>query len=188
MAPFAAGRRGHRTSAGPAPPRQVQRDKLFNLGRIQNSAGSASGQLAVARKVKITLGRPAGGRRLAPPKGAPAASVPGSREDSKGTGRPAAAGGGVVPFPAACRLPELRAPPCTAPAARRAPPPAHRFPACSAEEGTESTITNPTAAVSAALQSPRRCLGVSVSPRPLGSDRPRPPASRPRPLTQSRGA
>lgn len=88
LARYTDGRRGHTTSVGPAPRRQVERDKLFDLGLIQNSAGSASGQLAVARKVKITLGQSAAGPRLAPPKGAPAVS-PGQKRTAKSqAGRP----------------------------------------------------------------------------------------------------
>lgn len=130
----------------------------------------------MAEKVKFTL------RDCPPDSGRTAATAPRPpRPVLPGQERTAPAGG-LLPFPGR--------PPTSGPARRPSalpgrPSPAGRLPACSAEEGTESTITNPAAAVSAALPSPRRCLRV-LSPRPLGSDGLRSPF--PRPLTQSRGA
>lgn len=83
----------------PAPPRQVQRDKLFNLGLIQSSVGSAQsrpahcskeGQDHLGAKRARTTARTATGR--------PSVLL-GSLEDSQVTGPPTATMGGVAPPP-----------------------------------------------------------------------------------------
>lgn len=80
-----------------APPRQVERHKLFNLGLIQNSAGSAQprptrcskegqdhlGAVCARAKPPTATRRPSG--------------LPGSQEDSQVTGLPTATVGEVTP-------------------------------------------------------------------------------------------
>ena len=145
--------------------------------------GSASaGPPAGAEKVRLTLGqsRPDSGQhRPGPPSGVSPVTrgrqgpEPGSTNTSNSTRR---SGGG--PFPAARRLPDLRGAALRPP---RRPSPA-RFPACPAQEGPESTITNPRRPCPRPCRA-RRCLG-SPSPGPSALTGRGPPSPGPRPRAE----